>query len=290
MGALECAGCTMTAFGPCLAIFLIVIVRDPLRVILFVAGAFFWLLALLISALLWYAVVPLRETAEFGLFFSVVAQEAFRYLYYRVVQKAESGLDKVSQNGMHIDGVHSLKNAKHTIALVCGLGFGFMSGAFALVNVLADANGPGTVGFPSKAGLINEDTGGAGKDFSYNFFFTSAVTTSAFVILHVFWNVLFWHGCRTGKFVLIGFVIGSHFLLSGLSLLNVKALYAVSLTVTYVVLLITAVYTFYVTGGSATNIRSWGSELIHPTTPNVRNNNNNGQQQAIEQAPAAVLS
>lgn len=32
------------------------------------------------------------------------------------------------------------------IAAVSGLGFGFMSGAFSVVNILADSVGPGTVG------------------------------------------------------------------------------------------------------------------------------------------------
>ena len=33
-----------------------------------------------------------------------------------------------------------------TIAAVSGLGFGIMSGAFSIVNVLADMSGPGTIG------------------------------------------------------------------------------------------------------------------------------------------------
>lgn len=244
----------MIAFGPAFAIFVIVIARDPLRVILFVAGAFFWLLALLVSALLWFAVVPLRSKVEFGLFFSVAFQEAFRFVYFLLLKKAESGLEKVSANGMQIEGVHSLKNAKHTIALVCGLGFGFMAGAFALVNVLADANGPGTVGFPIAAGLINDEFG---KNMSYNFFFTSALSTSAFILLHVMWNVLFWQGCRSGNFVLIGFVVASHFLLSGLSLVNRQALYAASLPVTFIVLLVTMCWAFCVAGGSMSNFGFW---------------------------------
>lgn len=187
-------------------------------------------------------------------FFSVAFQEAFRFLYFLLLKKAESGLEKVSANGMHIEGVHSLKNAKHTIALVCGLGFGFMSGAFALVNVLADANGPGTVGFPASAGLIKEDVD---TIMSYNFFFTSALSTSAFVLLHVMWNVIFWHGCRNRSYALIVIVIASHFLLSGLSLVNRQALYAASLPITYIILLLTMCWTFFIAGGSLGNLRAW---------------------------------
>lgn len=38
MGALEMVGCAMIAFGAPFALFVFVIARDPLRVILFVAG------------------------------------------------------------------------------------------------------------------------------------------------------------------------------------------------------------------------------------------------------------
>jgi len=259
MGGMECAGCTMIAFGPSLAIFLIVIARDPLRIILFVAGAFFWLLALLLSALLWF---PLKDTLrpgnlEFGLFFSVAFQEAFRFVYFLLLKKAETGLEKVSQNGMHIEGVHSLKNAKHTIALVCGLGFGFMSGAFAFVNVLADSNGPGTVGFPASAKLLDDDD--FDRNISYTFFFTSALSTSAFILLHVMWNIIFWYGCRNfkTKFFCVIAVVASHFLLSGLSLVNRRGYHVASLPITYIVLCVTMIWAFWVAGGSVKNLKNW---------------------------------
>lgn len=36
--------------------------------------------------------------------------------------------------------------SSHSFVSVSGLGFGFMSGAFSVVNILADSAGPGTVG------------------------------------------------------------------------------------------------------------------------------------------------
>lgn len=167
MGWLECAGCTLIAFGPPFALFVITVARDPLRVILFVAGAFFWLLSLLVSALWWYGWYALVPNIEFGLFFSIAFQEIFRFLYFLLLKKAEGGLQKVSGVGMHIEGVHPLQNAKHTIAYVCGLGFGVMAGAFSLVNVLADSVGPGTPGFPLEAHLKDYSSGHG----SYVFFF-----------------------------------------------------------------------------------------------------------------------
>lgn len=75
-------GCALTAYGPALALFVVTIAKDPVRIIILILSAFFWLLSLLLSSLLWFAVVPLRETLVFGLVFSVLFQELFRFLIY----------------------------------------------------------------------------------------------------------------------------------------------------------------------------------------------------------------
>lgn len=59
-------------------------------------------------------------------------QEIFRFGIYKILRKTEHGLQEVS------DSVRVAEN-KHILAYVSGLGFGVMSGAFALVNILADA-------------------------------------------------------------------------------------------------------------------------------------------------------
>ena len=48
--------------------------------------AFFWLLSLFLSSLIWTAVPPLRDTPAFTLPFSVLLQELFRYLYFRLLR------------------------------------------------------------------------------------------------------------------------------------------------------------------------------------------------------------
>lgn len=50
---------------------------------------------------------------------------------------------------MHISGVHTLHHARHILAIVCGLGMGFMAALFLIVNVIADFWGKGTVGLPT---------------------------------------------------------------------------------------------------------------------------------------------
>lgn len=59
-------------------------------------------------------------------------QEAFRYGMYVLLRRTEAGLKEISEN-------HNIGRNKMEMAYVSGLGFGIMSGAFALINVLADS-------------------------------------------------------------------------------------------------------------------------------------------------------
>ncbi|XP_016323875.1 gamma-secretase subunit Aph-1b-like [Sinocyclocheilus anshuiensis] len=99
-------GCTFIAFGPAVALFMFTIARDPLRVIFLIAGAFFWLVSLLLSSLVWFITVQIsnknsaaqqRGLLIFGVVLSVLLQEAFRYGYYRLLKKANEGLLALSQ-------------------------------------------------------------------------------------------------------------------------------------------------------------------------------------------------
>lgn len=71
-------GCAFLAFGTPLAMFTFTVSREPIRIIILIASAFFWLISLLLSSALWYAVVPLQNQLVIGLVFSVLFQEAFR--------------------------------------------------------------------------------------------------------------------------------------------------------------------------------------------------------------------
>lgn len=228
---MEFFGCTFLAFGPPLAMFSFTVAVEPIRIIILIASAFFWLIALLLSSILWYAVVPLQNQLAFGLVFSVLFQEAFRYLLYWVLRKAERGLEKVTT--AHV------ADSRHIFAYVCGLGFGLMSGAFALVNVLADAIGPGTMGLRQ------------GTEY---FFVISAATTLCFILLHTFWGVIFFAALDRRSTLHIGWVVASHLFASCMTLLNRFEIYSVSLVSVYVVLIVTAIIAFRIVGGKAENI------------------------------------
>ena len=211
--------------------FTFTVAAEPIRIIILIASAFFWLISLLLSSVLWYAVVPLQNHLAFGLVFSVLFQEAFRYLLYWVLRKAERGLEKVTTT--HV------ADSRHVFAYVCGLGFGFMSGAFALVNVLADAVGPGTMGLRQ------------GTEY---FFIISAATTLCFILLHTFWGVVFFAALDKKDWGQVIWVVASHLFVSSMTLLNVYQAYITTTLSAYVVLMITTTLAFRVAGGKAENV------------------------------------
>ena len=110
--------------------------------------------------------------------FSVLFQELFRFLIYLLLDKADTYLKKLTET----EETQIFAN-KHILAYVVGLGFGLMSGAFSLVNVLAASLGPGTLGFNGEP---------------HNFFIVSAVMTLCMVLLHTSWGVIFFSSLDTG--------------------------------------------------------------------------------------------
>ncbi|KAA0723273.1 Gamma-secretase subunit [Triplophysa tibetana] len=233
-------GCTFIAFGPAVSLFLFTIARDPLRVIFLIAGAFFWLVSLLLSSLVWFITVQIsnknsatqqRGLLIFGVVLSVLLQEAFRFGYYKLLKKANEGLLSLSQED-------TMPISMRQLAYVSGLGFGFMSGAFSVVNILSDSLGPGTVG-------IHGD--------SQHYFISSAFMTLAIILLHMFWGVVFFDACERQRWGALGAVVVTHLLVSCLTFVNPH--YQGSLIPTYIVLSVMAVWAYSCAGGSLRNLK-----------------------------------
>lgn len=235
MTVTEFYGCTFLAFGPPLAMFIFTIAHDPVRIIILIAAAFFWLLSLLLSSILWFAVVPLRDRLAFGLVFSVLFQESFRFLIYKILRRAENGLKKITD-----DSTQLVEN-KHILAYVSGLGFGIISGSFSLINVVADAVGPATMGLKSGTEM---------------FFITSAATTLCFILFHTFWSVIFFNAVDKRNYLHVAFVVLSHLMVSCVTLANRYQTYVATLLPLYAILVITAAVSFRVAGGSYASLKS----------------------------------
>lgn len=232
-------GCALTAYGTPLAMFLLTISSDPVKIIILILSAFFWLLSLLLSAILWTAVIPLKEELAFGLVFSVLFQEFFRLLIYLLLDRADTYLKKLTET----EETQIFAN-KHILAYVVGLGFGLMSGAFSLVNVLAASLGPGTLGFNGEP---------------HNFFIVSSVMTLCMILLHTSWGVIFFSSLDTGTYWQTGFVVIAHMFVSCLSLLNSYnsgSLYAATILPSYLVLVLSMVLAVKVAGGSLGGLKA----------------------------------
>jgi len=242
MALTEFFGCLFLAFGPPSAMFALTIAKDPVRIIVLVTSSFFWLMSLLLSALLWFAVVPLREKLAFALFFSVIFQELFRYLFYLFIRKAEKGLSKVQKNMSR--SKDQMEFDSRVISYVSGLGFGIISGAFSIVNVLGDMTGPGTVG-------IYGD--------SQAFFLVTSLITLCFILLHTCWSVILYlslsihHTKSVHLWLSVFIVLASHMFVSGMSLTNNSkepTSYIYSVVFSYITLAINAVYAVYILKGT----------------------------------------
>ncbi|NWV32725.1 APH1A secretase, partial [Grantiella picta] len=235
MGAAGCFGCAAIAFGTAAALVLLTVAPEPLRVIVLVAGAFFWLLSLLAASLLWFVSVQLsgREDSALlllGAAVAVLLQELSRFACFKLLKKADEGLATLSEDGRSPISLRQM-------AYVSGLSFGIISGVFSIVNILADSVGPGTVG-------IHGD--------SPYYFITSAFLTMALVLLHTFWGVIFFDACERRHTGGLGLVVGSHLLTSGLTFLN--PWYEASLGPIFILTLCTGLWAFSTAGGSFRNI------------------------------------
>ncbi|KAM6294176.1 gamma-secretase subunit APH-1A [Aegotheles albertisi] len=239
MGAAVFFGCAGIAFGPALALVLLTVAAEPLRVIVLVAGAFFWLVSLLLASLVWFISVHLsdREDARLqrsllllGAAVSVLLQELFRFAYFKLLKKADEGLALISEDGRSPISLRQM-------AYVSGLSFGIISGIFSIINILVDSAGPGTVG-------IHGD--------SPYYFITSAFLTMALVLLHTFWGVVFFDACERRRYGRLGLVVGSHLLASGLTFLNPR--YEVTLGPILILTLGTGLWAFGTAGGSVRSL------------------------------------
>ena len=88
---------------------------------LYVDSAFFWLLSLLLSSLLWLVCLTLDGPLAVGLVFSVFFQELFRWLIYLLLRKAEVGLKKLTESPdtAIITNKNILAYGKHFVSYFC---------------------------------------------------------------------------------------------------------------------------------------------------------------------------
>lgn len=242
MTVLECAGCTMIAYGVPFSMFVFTIAQHPFRIIVSMTSAFFWIVSLFISSMIWFAIVPLRGQVAFTVPFAVLLQELFRYFFYRLIKKAEVALEKVELQELTDKGMVFDRLA---VAYASGYGFGIISGTFAIVNVLSDMIGPGTIGI---------------NGHSPDFFVATAFLTLCSILLNTFWGVILFTSLDKGgihKKLGPAVVVLSHMLFSCVTLANrsLSPAYSASLVIGYLLLVAMIGYTLILRGFNGKTLR-----------------------------------
>ena len=127
-------------------------------------------------------------------FVGVLFQEMFRWLMYKLVQRAEDGLNLVSKEPNH-------PHNKSWLAYSTGMGFGLTAGAIMFVTPLALSLGPGTYFLEYSCSRISA-------------YYIDAWLTSVFIYLNIAWMIIAFEGYRRRSWPLILWVIIGHYVAS----------------------------------------------------------------------------
>uniref|UniRef100_A0AC34R4S4 Uncharacterized protein n=1 Tax=Panagrolaimus sp. JU765 TaxID=591449 RepID=A0AC34R4S4_9BILA len=192
MGKLEAWICIGYAFAPAIAFFIRFVAKEPLRIILYMIGAFFWLVSLLLTSLIWQVTRLIITTPIPILLIFIMNEEIARVLLFIVTRKAYDGLIKIgTSNKLIIPEIALLAHdSRHTLSFVCGLGFGTLACFFSVANVIADMAKDGIPGFPpavenSKC-PIHRTANDADVPFSYS------IVGCLLIFLNACWTVMQW--------------------------------------------------------------------------------------------------
>lgn len=178
--------CFFICFAPAFSIFLRLVSKDPIRVILFVLGAFFWLVSLLFSSIIW--AVLAQPSPPIASLISFPFQELARGLYYFLLHKTQSGLAKLA-NADTSTGSKFAHSSRHIMAIVCGLGMGVMAALFLLLNILFGIMTDGVAGLP---GITHQSISSLQTSIYSPIYFS--LSCGILIILNICWTISLWDG------------------------------------------------------------------------------------------------
>lgn len=162
-------GTAFIAFSIPFAVFFFMVRRSAKLVIIMTTSAFLWLVAALLTSVIWNILIPIKDSYWLVLIYGVFLQEFFRFVMWKLLKKAETGLNSLAPDG-------DIIITRELQAMVGGLGFGVMSCVMQFNIVLDAATGPGME--PSR--LCG----------NMSLFLISAIITALFGLLHIFWSVV----------------------------------------------------------------------------------------------------
>jgi len=228
-------GSLFVAFGPALALFLLVITRNNQLIILTIGGAFFWLVSVLFASIWWFIIPPLRHSYWWIIPWSVVIQEGGRYLFYRLYiwafYRQEATRREQVQNNARLQSLSARPN-NVAASLAVGVGAGVTYALVMYTSILWESTGPGSLFSPACP--------------STSLFMVSAMLALCFVLLHIFQSMIAFEAYRLRSYRDVAVVWSSHLLASLLSLANLKGgSCAGSVVPIFIVSVLTGVYSIF---------------------------------------------
>jgi len=203
-------GCWLIAFGPLLAMFLVLYRDKGIQIIIMIGSSFFWLLAALIASLFWLASYSLLQALSsdwssgvaglsLSLTVTVALQEGARWAFWKLYKRAERGLS--TTNDAQLARIEYLQTAG-----AVGLGSGAAHSLITYATILWDAQGPGALFSKACPGV--------------SLFLLSAIYALFFSIFHVFSSFIAFDAYEKQSSFWIGAIGIAHLALSYFSLFN----------------------------------------------------------------------
>eukprot|EP01091_Cochliopodium_minus_P004328 TRINITY_DN14219_c0_g1_i1.p1 TRINITY_DN14219_c0_g1~~TRINITY_DN14219_c0_g1_i1.p1 ORF type:complete len:243 (-),score=34.80 TRINITY_DN14219_c0_g1_i1:15-743(-) len=195
-------GCLLFTFAPLLSLFVFLIANNGLMMILSIGGAFFWMVGMLLSGFVWFAIPPLRNVTAWSILIAVLIQEGMRYIFYRLLAKGQNGITKSKLD--FLDG----KIQHFKASLCCGVGAAIGYASVMYLGVIWDSRGQGTL-FSKSCSHISV-------------FVISSFLSTAFVLLQICWYIISFQAYKTKNWLWVAIVAVSHLVASYLTMINLK--------------------------------------------------------------------
>jgi len=230
MAALLLLGCILIGYALPTAIFFAMMMRKAQLVIVMLASAFVWLMAMTVTSLLWSAIPPLHDSkAGWAIVpIGVVLQEIARGLFIRFYFRCERSFSVVSINAIVFPLVDFWSG------LAAGVGYGATQSLVYYGPMMAHAMGPGTLYMPHCSAM--------------SALVSAAANAALFNALHVPLMVLGFDAYRLMSPLRIGVVAVLHAAAACLTILNnADDGCIISLPLIGLVVLITWLYAVFIT-------------------------------------------
>jgi len=244
----------LLAIGPVVSIFVQNIFSYPARTVISVVGAFFYFCALVLTGSLFTICKALGVGAQYIAVFAILSilfQELARYGSYIFMKKARPTFEFL--NDAERTSVASVQGS----AISMGAGFALAASVYSSINVLVLSLQPGVPG-------INAMQESNPVAHSSQLFLTRSLEASATGLLNFFWTLIMFNTLDSQrpanqKNRWLGMILFSHLANTAISLLAYsgnRKLAWVSISVAWLLVLVSGASSWYMFGGSKSTLQA----------------------------------